>query len=96
MFYGLERPTADVDVAVIAPATQTAELLRKAGKNSELHRRLGIYLDLVQVATIPEDYDRRLVEMFPGRSNDSASSLSILMTLRSRNSNATFSATGMM
>jgi len=37
-----------------------------AGKGSQLHRQYGIYLDFVTVATVPEDYDQRLTEMFPG------------------------------
>ena len=66
MLYGLERPTADVDVLAIFPHEAGPELLAKAGKKSPLHRRYGLYLDLVTVVTLPEDYDQRLTEMFPG------------------------------
>jgi hypothetical protein len=41
-------------------------LLGMAGKGSKLHRKYGMYLDFVTVAPIPEDYDQRLTEMFPG------------------------------
>lgn len=65
LLYGLERPTADVDVLAIFPSAAGPELLARAGKNSPLHRRYGLYLDLVTVVTLPEDYDQRLTEMFP-------------------------------
>ena len=66
MLYGLVRPTADVDVLTIAPKSAGERLLRLAGRGSTLHRKHRVYLDLVTVASVPEDYDRRLTEMFPG------------------------------
>ncbi len=66
ILHGLARPTADVDVLVIAPRGESERLINLAGKGSELHRKHGLYLDLVTVATVPEDYDQRLTEMFPG------------------------------
>jgi hypothetical protein len=66
ILYGLARPTADVDVIVIAPRGEAEHLISVAGKGSPLHRKHGIYLDLVTVVTVPEDYDQRLTEMFPG------------------------------
>jgi hypothetical protein len=65
MLYGLARLTADVDVVLITPRGESERLLKLAGKGSELHHRHGIYFDLVTVATVPEDYDQRLTEMFP-------------------------------
>lgn len=66
MLYGLARLTADVDVITIVPGSERQHLLGLAGKGSELHRNYGVYLDFVTIASIPEDYDRRLTEMFPG------------------------------
>jgi Nucleotidyltransferase of unknown function (DUF6036) len=66
MLYGLGRPTADVDVITIAPGDIIEHLLELASKGSELHRRYGIYLDFVTIATVPEDYDQRLMEILPG------------------------------
>ena len=64
--YDLPRTTADVDVAAIASVSSSAHLLALAGKASELHKRFGVYLDLVGVAPLPEDYESRLTEIFPG------------------------------
>ena len=66
VLYGLARPTADVDVLVIAPRGESERLVGLAGKGSALHRKHGLYLDLVTVVTVPEDYDQRMTEMFPG------------------------------
>jgi len=35
-------------------------------RGGPLHRKHGIYLDRVAVAAIPENYEDRLIEMFPG------------------------------
>lgn len=66
VLYGLARPTADVDVLLIAPRGESERLVGLAGKGSALHRKHGLYLDLVTVVTVPEDYDQRMTEMFPG------------------------------
>ena len=65
IIYGLARPTADVDVVLIAPRNESERLLQLAGKGSKLHRKHGVYFDLVAITTLPEDYDQRLTEMFP-------------------------------
>lgn len=64
--YGLARPTADMDVLLIAPADQAEELVKQGGKGSELHKKYRVYLDYVTIASCPCDYDERLIEMFPG------------------------------
>jgi Nucleotidyltransferase of unknown function (DUF6036) len=64
--YGLARSTADVDVLTVIPKSAGQHLLDLAGKGSEFHRKYGIYLDFVTIAPVPEDYDRRLTEMYPG------------------------------
>jgi hypothetical protein len=65
MLYGAPRLTADVDVFLTAPGN-VGQLPRLAGKGSALHRRHGVYLDFVAIASVPEDYEQRLTEMFPG------------------------------
>lgn len=64
--YGFERRTADLDVLSIAPFDHIHQLLEQAGKRSQLHKKYGVYLDYVTVASCPYNYDERLTEMFPG------------------------------
>jgi hypothetical protein len=41
-------------------------LIKVAGPETDLHRKHGIYVDVVTVATCPDDYESRLVEVFSG------------------------------
>lgn len=67
MLYDLARTTADVDViAILSNNIAAQDLITLAGKGSGLHRKYGVYLDIVTIASVPEDYDRRLTEMFSG------------------------------
>lgn len=65
MLYGAPRLTSDVDVFLNAPGN-VGQLPHLAGKGSALHHRHGVYLDFVAIASVPEDYEERLTEMFPG------------------------------
>jgi hypothetical protein len=65
LLYDLRRPTVDVDVIAITPKGETDFLIRLAGQSSELHRKHKVYLQVVGVATVPDDYEERLAEMFP-------------------------------
>jgi hypothetical protein len=58
------RVTADVDVVEVRGAAP-ARLTAIAGKGSDLHRRHKVYLDIVTVASYPENYEQRLVPLFP-------------------------------
>lgn len=62
--YGSERETSDVDILTLVRGS--ANLRDKAGEGSKLHRRHGLYIDPVGIATLPEDYEDRLSEVFPG------------------------------
>jgi hypothetical protein len=66
--YGLkERATADVDVLQARPYSVGVALIKRASQGSELHKKHGVYLQLVTVlGGYPEDYAERLIEMFPG------------------------------
>jgi hypothetical protein len=66
LLYGLERPTADVDVIELAPSDAAQTLMQLGARGGPLHEKYRIYLDRVAVAAIPESYEERLVEMFPG------------------------------
>src|ERR1051326_3306127 len=65
--YGFTRTTADLDVLSVVPMTEQRELAAIAGRGSKLHRAHGVYLDVVTVATVPESYEDRLTDLFPGR-----------------------------
>ena len=64
--YGLRRPTADVDV-LEAIGTSPDELMRLAGPGSGRHRRYRVHLQMVGgIASVPEDYQSRLVDLCQG------------------------------
>jgi hypothetical protein len=60
--YRLVRATGDIDVLESA-GTHKATIARLAGRGSPLHRRHRVYIDIVTVADVPDDYDSRLVAM---------------------------------
>ena len=64
--YGLARPTADVDYISIRPPNQAKRLQEIAGEGSKLHKKYRLYLQQVGVASYPENYADRLIEMYPG------------------------------
>lgn len=66
LLYGMSRASADIDVFEIAPSSASQGVMQMAMQGSPLHRKYGLYLDRVTVAFIPENYESRLIEMFPG------------------------------
>lgn len=64
MLYGLDRPTADIDVLPLGVNSATESLMRLAGEGFALHKKCGVYLQIVGVAQIPLNYEDRLTEMF--------------------------------
>jgi hypothetical protein len=66
VLYDLARPTADVDVISITPRSEIESVMSLAGQGSDLHRKHRVYLQLVGVATVPDSYEERLTEIFPG------------------------------
>ena len=67
LLYGLPRSTGDVDYVAAIPRYRTEELEQLAGRGSKLAAKYKVHLQHVTVATMPEDYESRLKEMFPGR-----------------------------
>ncbi len=65
LLYGFSRPTADIDVLSVTPR-DSLEKLRSGTRGGPLHRKHNVYLDLVTIVNIPEDYDARLTPMFAG------------------------------
>lgn len=64
--YGSARETNDLDVVVLAPGEQSAVLVERARKGSELHRRYKLYLDHIAWVKVPENHEERLTEILPG------------------------------
>lgn len=64
-YYGLMRPTADIDIIEATGATDLKKLAALAGKGSALAKQHHVYLDIVTVATVPEDYESRLIDIYP-------------------------------
>ena len=60
--YGVARSTIDVDVVDVR-GTDIAEIARRAGRGSLLHRRHRAYIDVVTIAQVPDDYESRLIDM---------------------------------
>jgi hypothetical protein len=67
VLYGLPRPTGDVDYVSAVPYHRIQDLQALAGRGSELENKFKVDLQHVTVATMPEDYEARLLEMFAGR-----------------------------
>ena len=66
--YGFQRETSDVDVLSITPKSQVQDFVNRGARGSDLHRKYGVYLDLVGVIdAYPDDYEARLTEMYPGQ-----------------------------
>jgi len=55
-----------LDVVSVVPNSQTYTLIEVAGEGSHLHKKHGVYLDRVGVATLTENYEDRLTEIFAG------------------------------
>jgi hypothetical protein len=66
MCHGLARVTADVDVLSVVPHDDVRARSAAAGKSSALHKKHGIYLDVVTVASYPDEYETRLIPMDVG------------------------------
>ena len=68
MLYGSPLPTSDVDVVELVPRTEFKSLQERAGKDSPLHKKHGVYLDLMgAIMTLPESYKDRLQPLFQGQ-----------------------------
>jgi hypothetical protein len=65
LHYGLMRPTGDIDVCHVIPSEAAAWLTKIAGEGTALHRKHRVHVQISAVATVPEDYESRLVELVP-------------------------------
>jgi hypothetical protein len=60
--FGLPRATADVDFVEVGGA-EAIDLLKIAGRGTELAKKHKLYLDFVTIGAYPEDYEQRLEEL---------------------------------
>ena len=51
----------------VVPTDQLHALAAVGGRGSRRHQAHGVYLDVVTVATVPDSYEERLTELYPGR-----------------------------
>lgn len=63
--YGFSRSTVDIDTLSIVPRDEAAIIRGMGCQGGPLHAKYKIYLDFVAVASVPEDYEERLREMYP-------------------------------
>jgi hypothetical protein len=63
-YYGLARPTSDVDIIEVRGASDIADVQRIAGKGSPLAKKHRVYIDIVTVADVPERYEERLIDAY--------------------------------
>ena len=63
--YGFARETADLDVLTVLPPDAAQRVAELAGKGAPLQKKHKVYIDHVGVANYPDDYESRLVRVFP-------------------------------
>lgn len=65
--YGLPRPTGDIDYISAVPLEGAGTIGEIAGLDSRLARKYKVHVHYVTIAGVPEHYEARLREIFPGR-----------------------------
>ena len=65
--YGLPRSTNDLDYLSIAPRNRLRDLEKIAGEGSTLARKYKVHVHHAAVASVPENYEERMTELFHGR-----------------------------
>lgn len=65
--YGLPRSTNDLDYISLVSCNVVPDLEGIAGEGSALAKKHKVHVHRVTIATVPEDYEERLTELFPKR-----------------------------
>lgn len=65
--YGLPRSTNDLDYYSITPCNRVVELENIAGEGSRLAKKHRVCIHHAAIASVPENYEDRLTELYPGR-----------------------------
>lgn len=63
---GLRRSTNDLDYFSLEPCNRAADLERLAGQGSPLARKHKVYVHRAAVASVPQNYEERMAELFAG------------------------------
>jgi hypothetical protein len=64
--YRLKRSTNDLDYFTLVPCNRVPDLEKLAGEGSLLAKKYKVHVHHAAVATLPESYDERMKELFPG------------------------------
>lgn len=64
--YGLPRSTNDLDYFTLEPSNLTRVVHDLAGEGSTLARRHKVHIHHAAIASLPEDYQERMTELYPG------------------------------
>ena len=96
VLHGLPRPTADIDVLAVVPGAALGDLIELAGESSGLHRKHGVYLDVVTVVTCPDGTRGDWSSSCPAPGAAFGSSRSIRTTSHWRSWSAIYSAIATM
>jgi hypothetical protein len=67
LFYGRPLPTGDVDYFAVIPYASVDDLQAWAGPDSTLAKKYKLHFHHFPAISLPEDYETRLSEMYPGR-----------------------------
>lgn len=65
--YGLTRSTNDLDYVTLVPFNRIADLQNIAGAGSPLARKHKVHIQHAGVATVPENYQVRMRELYANR-----------------------------
>lgn len=65
MQFGLSRTTGDIDILPTTSSRTLAQIHQLAGFGSALHKQFKVYVQPVGIASYPEDYESRLIRMWP-------------------------------
>lgn len=63
--YGRPRPTGDIDYIAALPGEEVKTVQALAGPESMLAKKYGVHVQYVTIADVPDDYEQRLVAIFP-------------------------------
>jgi hypothetical protein len=64
--YGLPRSTNDLDYYSITPSNRVSDLENIAGEGSALARKHRVSIHHAAIASVPDNYEDRLTELYPG------------------------------